>query len=100
MNRALIVLAVLALSGCDFGAATTEADVSVTSRVEDGGCPAQLRPGKATGEPCTVSGDCAEICCDCSNPNPYAAQACVNGACATPGLTCSKAQENKSSLCH
>jgi hypothetical protein len=51
-------------------------------------CPATLRPGKAAGEACTSSSECAEICCGCSNSHGrFVVRACKNGQClGDPGI--------------
>jgi hypothetical protein len=51
-------------------------------------CPAALRAGKAAGEACTSSSECAEVCCGCSNSRGrFVIRACKSGRClGDPGI--------------
>lgn len=99
MKRLLPALFLL-FTACELGPdQPISDDVSVSSRADNGACPSQLRTGKLPGEACTVSGDCAEVCCSCSGGGGFAAAACVNGQCATNATVCSKALENKPEIC-
>jgi len=51
-------------------------------------CPAALRPGRAAGEACQSSSDCAEVCCGCSNSRGrFVIRACKAGRClGDPGI--------------
>lgn len=101
LRTTAVVLAALTFTACELGTESPTSDnVSVSSRAENNACPAALRTGSAQGQACTVSGDCAEVCCSCSSrAKTFGAAACVNSTCAGAAVTCQKAEENRPSLC-
>jgi len=83
-----VVAAGLLLVGCGYGVTEVE-----THHAHGNTC---LNPwtleGKAPGEKCTGSNDCAEACCKCSSSGIYyIAQACIEGKCATTSDACQRA---------
>ncbi len=86
-----VVVAGLLLVGC--GNDDDKGTTSVTSRQsEQNTCVSPLLTGKAAGEKCETTSDCAEVCCNCSSGGKsYSAQACIESKCATPSEACQRA---------
>jgi hypothetical protein len=73
--------------GITAGGGGTDGSFEITS--SGCACPASLQSGKAAGEACNSSSECAEICCGCSNNSHgrNVIRACKNGQClGDPGI--------------
>jgi len=93
-----VVVAGLLLVGCGNDDEKWGGDATVRS--EEGACVNPLLTGKAAGEKCAGSYDCAEVCCNCaSGGKSYSTQVCFEGKCATAAYACERASQISASYC-